>query len=267
MHLNPLIFEFFQQKAVFFKDGNGLYNAYSQVRPLEAATITHCTPTCVNLALSFSLRYGAQHIFLFGTDFGFFNLEEHHANGSVYYKENIHEMFKEAVDYTQYTLFEIESVQGEPILTQPLYFAAKERTENCIKYYRHAVHNQHHQHNANNLSQSDKNQPSEQKPAHIYNCSDGAKIEGTEWIRPDADAITLDVIDRQVIDQAIASLLNPSQRTSHHNVIEAIRQQGAIELGKSANLLKKPLMLPPQHPSEFEHFDALSKHHDSAAAD
>ncbi len=244
MHLNPYIFDFFKKKAAFFKnDDNGLYHAYSHNRTKDTANINHCAPTCVNLALSFSMLYGAEKIFLFGTDFGFFNLKEHHAKGSVYYQDNVHEQFKEAVDYKKYDLFEIESVHGEPILTQPLYFAAKERIENCIKYHRNPA-------NQNNQTIN--------KVAKIYNCSDGADIEGTEWIRCDAPPVTQNEKEKQKIDQTIASLFDLiHQKEEPKNIINTIRKISTIELNKSTQLLTKPLKLPRQELNELEYFDSL----------
>lgn len=236
IHLNPRIFDFFNHCGVFLKSSGGTFGLVNKHFPNQVEQIDHSTPTCVNLALSIALKYGASNVSLFGTDFGFKDLATHHAKESVYYYDDVHASFKEAIDFTQYDLFEIESVTGDKILTQPLYYAAKERVENAIQFYR---------------SHSERSQI----PFTVSNYSLGAKVNGTTWIKPT-------VHSREISDELrLPPLTNRSPTlfkqlltdSDYHNnddnkisnknmpTVDTLRVLGLQELSKTTDLLIKHL--------------------------
>jgi hypothetical protein len=77
---SPYITNVFKNCFVFVKDSMSMGDILDKQRN----KILEATPTCVNSAISFALHYKAKKIFLFGTDFGFYDLNNHHSQHSIY---------------------------------------------------------------------------------------------------------------------------------------------------------------------------------------
>ena len=91
-------------------------------------------------------------------DFGFPDKGSHHARGSIYYASNPSKGIKEYTTYDDDDLIRVESADGATVLSTPFLFASKRRVENVIWASQHP---------------------------HVYNCSNGSKLEHTTWLHSD----------------------------------------------------------------------------------
>ncbi len=160
--LNPLMFSLFKEARLFFKEDGALSNWFGS----PDSIVEHATPTCTNAALALSFKFKAARIFLFGLDYGFPDKQSHHASGSVYYKGSL----KEQYAVNQDDLIEVPSAQGGMILTTTFLFTAKRRIENMLV-----------------LSGNSK----------VYNCSNGSRIENTQWLSSEEVREVFDELMRQ----------------------------------------------------------------------
>jgi len=115
-------------------------------------------PTVTNAAVSVSIEMGVKEIYLFGVDFGFKEGKEPHASGTVY-----KDKFKDAEEkLKKAACFTLEGNFGGIVFTDSIFNWARRSMEECILSYRAMGKN-----------------------FKIYNCSDGAKIAGTEPLKPE----------------------------------------------------------------------------------
>ena len=152
--LSPRVFNYFNNKAIYFKGESVTSFLFGE----KYNSVNKGTPTCTNAALALFLHWGFKNIFLFGMDFGYRDLAKHHASGSVYYDTKDKDMLEDA-DVEKVAIMEIDCVRGRTIKTKPMLYTAKRTAEAVIYPYR--------------------------SHASVYNCSDGAVIDGTEWIFDD----------------------------------------------------------------------------------
>lgn len=145
--LNPMLVSLFGDARLFFKDDGSLAHIFAD----PADIVPNATPTCTNAALAFVRKSGFQEVYLFGLDYGFIDSKYHHAKGSVYYSENM----KSANEEKYGNSIEIPAAGGGLITTTPFFFSSKRRIENLIRTM---------------------------NGVQLHNCSDGAKIEGADWI-------------------------------------------------------------------------------------
>ncbi|MDP4546831.1 MAG: 6-hydroxymethylpterin diphosphokinase MptE-like protein [Marinobacter sp.] len=134
---------------------------------LNADAIPGCSPTCTNAALALAFAFGFRNLFLFGTDYGYQDKSQHHSRFSVYGQESRTDFAsrfqKETARGTEARpKFETQGVNGTTIITQGDYFTAKRAVENFLL--------------------DRKNQ---RLNFSVRNCSDGALIEGAEWLSPE----------------------------------------------------------------------------------
>jgi len=157
-HLNPCVFEWFENLRIYFKKESGISNMFGN----DDDTIADGTPTCTNLALAIASHYRFNSIYLFGMDFAFPSKERHHAKGSPYYDtDQLDTVLQDVTAVENYHMFDVEGVDGRTLLTTPPYYTALRKVEHLI---RHAK-----------LIKDNKTK--------VYSCSDGAKIVGASWIQ------------------------------------------------------------------------------------
>jgi hypothetical protein len=151
---NPKALTLFDESLIFFKDSTALSSLFISD---DEDIITHTTPTCTNAGIAFATKLKFKNIFLFGADFGFKDLENHHSSESIYYKEHapkeLHIENSADLESTTTTI----DVKGQIIHTKPMYLVSKIRLEECIKF-------------------------SHYSEMSVYNCSDGSAIKNSHWI-------------------------------------------------------------------------------------
>ena len=141
------VYDMFKSAKIYFREND----AGSSAVPDEIPKLNHCNPTVVNGALSFFSDIGFKNIFMFGTDMGFRNLENHHSKDTVYY-----ETYKlKNMDLEKDTFYGNFN-RNEQFLTTPILRWCMQRAENCIKDFKFI----------------------QKKNINYFNCSDGLHING-----------------------------------------------------------------------------------------
>ncbi len=159
---SPLLTELFMDSYAFIKDSLAIGGALEKTED----KLKDPTPTCVNAAISFAFHYKAQEIFLFGTDFGFYNINEHHSKESIYHSEDDSgEGVKDLQENTHKMMNEnfIQPGYKGDCLTTGTYYATKRRLDMLINF---------------NIRQYKFN---------LSNCSDGLIIDKSNHIDQDSD--------------------------------------------------------------------------------
>jgi hypothetical protein len=155
----PLIWELFGEKRLYFKHENPIGSLFAT----PETNIAGGAPTCTNAAIALCSQLGFNNIFLFGTDFGFLNHEQHHSKSSVYMEsanKPIGTELKERSDktFTKARTFRVPGVNETVVLTTQIYFTAKRAMEGLIEQTTDAL-----------------------SDSLFFNCADGAEIEGATW--------------------------------------------------------------------------------------
>lgn len=154
--VNPRVTELFPRSFLFFNADTNNVRFWG----FDGA-ISGASPTCTNAAASLAVNLGFRSIFFAGSDYGFFSDQKDHSEDSVYGDPGNSEFIKrfQVAAGRRHELLEVESVWGGKICTRQDYLFAKIRVEDLIRAYR----------------KSDN-------PPHFYSISDGARIEGTDWV-------------------------------------------------------------------------------------
>ncbi|WP_417539311.1 6-hydroxymethylpterin diphosphokinase MptE-like protein [Marinobacter sp.] len=158
--VNPFVPTLFDKVFYYFKSDN----MQPSLLGLSDRSFSNCNPTVTNAALSIGHSLGFQTIYLFGTDYGFESVDKDHSSKSVYgddtdsaIAEDIQKRVQSSVKKRR--VFKTPSVDGGTVLTRNDYYSAKRSVEELI--YK--------------LKSTDT-------PPEIFNCADGALIEGAEWL-------------------------------------------------------------------------------------
>ncbi|TNC82547.1 MAG: hypothetical protein C9356_03770 [Oleiphilus sp.] len=151
-HISPLIFKLFGDGRMYYKNESATALLFGQQ---SGHIIKNGTPTCTNLGVALAVSMGFKNLFLFGLDFGFRDIEHHHAKGSIYYEKLL------KLEHEENELIEVETVDGSKAWSTPNYFTSKRKVENMLQ-----------QNEADELLK-------------VYNCSDVANIEGAQWLKED----------------------------------------------------------------------------------
>jgi len=153
--LSPSVYKFFNTSLMYFK----AESVTSMLFGTPYNSVKKGTPTCTNGALATFAHWGFKKIYLFGMDFGYRDMTDHHAKGSVYYSSSNEDIARDAEVHKDANIT-IESVDGGKIQTKPMLYTAKRSVEMAVKTY---------------------------TASKFYNCSNGAKIDHTEWIENTID--------------------------------------------------------------------------------
>lgn len=151
--IHPDTTDLFNDVFIAFKEGES-----STVSTLEVAgeedfeILQFAFPTVANLALNICLSLGLENIYLFGIDLGFTDNKQHHSKQSAYYDENGNELYN--YHEANNTAIVVPGNFRKTVLTKSEFKISKSMMERSIA-------NKH-------------------KSTHVYNCSDGAQIHGTE---------------------------------------------------------------------------------------
>lgn len=220
IQLTPKISNLFKESILFVKDSTAIYELTKQITDRCKGT----TPTCTNTALGLATYFLSENMFLFGTDYGFRDKSNHHSKHSIYYSEEKSELIEESNRDRHKNLIDIESVDGDLIQTTTMYNASKRRIESDLKTF------------------------SKEYPFKIYNCANGAKIEGADHIK---ESESWDIIDNIISNKtndldsiksnksiANKSTVNSEVKTIHSNLVKITSDiTGFISSNKSSLLL------------------------------
>jgi hypothetical protein len=182
--VNPLVPALFERFSFFFS--NEYY--IPALLGLHTDAIPGCTPTCTNAALAIAFSVGFRNLYLFGTDYGYVDKKRHHSMYSVYGERSASEFATRFRSETEAQTearpkFEVEGVNNRKVITQGDYFTAKRSVENYL-----------HDRFKQGLTFS------------VRNCSDGAVIEGTDWMSAEAFSRELSSASDADRESAVASV-------------------------------------------------------------
>ncbi|MCP5335055.1 MAG: motility associated factor glycosyltransferase family protein [Oceanospirillaceae bacterium] len=187
IQISPLAMDFFKTKKLFFKDSSAQIDLFNTQR--THPIIPHATPTCTNTALATMLYYGFKNVFLIGMDFSYKQIKKSHAAGSIYFDENAPEVVKHAMELKDKDArMHVKDMYGNDSLTDPIYFTALKRIENCLREYNWA---------------------------NVYNLSMGMDIAGTKIIhnRDEAMQVLNNIDHNKTSNQQIITRLFYTDKT------------------------------------------------------
>lgn len=158
--VNPYVPTLFDNTYFYFKSDN----AHPELFGRKEESFAHCNPTVTNAALAIGHSLGFRKIYLFGTDYGFESVDKDHSSKSIYGDETDSKIAEDIQQRIQSKVkkrrtFETPRVDGGTLLTRADYYSAKRSVEELIY-----------------------NLKSSSVPPEIFNCADGAVIEGAEWL-------------------------------------------------------------------------------------
>lgn len=209
IQLNPLVFPYAQHSFLYFKDSTALHAMFGQE---FAAQLHGMTPTCTNAATGLAIQLGFKKVFLFGLDFGYQSIQTSHATGSVYFDTKAPKHLQD-IAAKRSAQMRTRSIDGETLITEPIYNAARDRVEKMLAVYK--------------------------QQCTVYNCSTGAHIEHTEVLREQSafEALLGEPLDQEqyrhiLLDQTV--LIMPSE-------IEAGVAKGSDFIAAACELVKEEL--------------------------
>lgn len=161
--VNPFVSTLFDSVYYYFKSDN----VQPALLGLSEQSFANCNPTVTNAALSIGYSLGFREIYLFGTDYGFEDPDKDHSSKSVYGDDTdsaIAEDIQERVQSVakKRRTFGTPSVDGGTVYTRSDYYSAKRSVEELIYKLK-----------------------SSGTPPEVWNCSDGAIIDGASWMAED----------------------------------------------------------------------------------
>lgn len=136
-----------------------------------SATIPFCNPLVGNMALSYMVSMGFKNIYLFGVDNGYVNPEHHHSKSSMYYDkqgDTVYEPLKIGSEIRVPGNFGIE------VIADHFLYSGKVQMERLLRTPR-------------------------ADGVNCFNCSDGAKIEGTTPLRSEDIIIDSTSVTREQV--------------------------------------------------------------------
>ncbi|MEC7729003.1 MAG: 6-hydroxymethylpterin diphosphokinase MptE-like protein [Pseudomonadota bacterium] len=204
--VNPLVPPLFEDFCFYFSSEYYIpaflgFNDYA---------IPGCSPTCTNAALALAFAYGFRNIFLFGTDYGYQDKAQHHSRFSVYGEESKTEFAtsfrKDTAPETEARpKFETEGVNGTTVITQGDYFSAKRAAERYLE-----------DRNKQGLTYS------------VRNCSDGALINGAEWLS-EADFMAplteISVAERKAVISSVIESAQPMPFIDRKQIFSSLAKE------------------------------------------
>jgi hypothetical protein len=167
---------------IAFKEGeSSTVSALNVLGRENFTTLLNAFPTVSNFAIDLFSTIGFTSIYLIGVDLGFVDVKHHHSKSSGYYQENGEETY----DFTK---------SANTSLVVPGNFRPRVNTKHEFKVSRQII------------EQVTNAKP---KGQEFYNCSDGAKINGTLPIRPNELLIVATELHKsQVIEKLNSTIFS-----------------------------------------------------------
>jgi len=172
--MHPDVADLFQWTGLGLKGreaGTSLYQVAEYFSKIGASgTLSYCNPLVGNLALSYMLTLGFKNIYLFGVDSGYIDNQCHHSKASMYFDEAGNEAYQSIKIGSE---IKVAGNFVESVLTDQFLNQGRVQMERLL---------------ASELAVD----------AQCYNCSNGAKIDGTRTLK--ADNILLKATANRKVD-------------------------------------------------------------------
>ncbi len=202
------VYDMFKSAKMYFREND----AGSSLVPDDVPKLNHCNPTIVNGSLSFLSDIGFKNIFMFGTDMGFKDIENHHSKDTVYYetlKFNNRDLEKDT--------FPGNFDKNEQFLTTPIFRWCMQRAENCIKDYKLI----------------------RKKKINYFNCSDGLYIDGATPFHGENIKIEK-FLDKNKMLKAIDAAFDSDFEHLHDEIKEVYKSELNL-LNKNIEIIKNDI--------------------------
>lgn len=184
--IHPDTCELYKDVLVAFKEGeSSTVSALSVIGSQHFEVLQHSFPTVSNFVTNIVSVIGFEHIYLMGVDLGFIDLKHHHSKSSGYYQKD----GKETYDYL---------AKNNMSLIVPGNFRPTVNTKHEFKISRQII------------EQVTGKKPRQQT---FYNCSDGAKINGTNPL----PIVNLLIVSTSAQKQKVLTKLKSSAFSAEHN--------------------------------------------------
>lgn len=216
--INPHVPALFGRTRYYFKSDNAL----PALLGLPGDGYPSCNPTCTNAALSIGYSLGFRKLFLFGTDYGFESVDKDHASTSIHGDKADSEFargFREKVAKRKRQTFEIPRVGGGKIHTRSDYYSAKRSVEQLLLELERAA-----------------------SSTEVFNCADGAEIEGTAWLAKEAFAQQIQELgtaEPPNLDERLDSIEADLDKDSMDRVLPDLLAEIRQEAASLARIVKK----------------------------
>jgi hypothetical protein len=213
--IHPDTCDLYKDVLIAFKEGES--STVSALNVLDRAnftTLLNSFPTVSNFAIDLFSTIGFTNVYLIGVDLGFVDVKHHHSKSSGYYQDD----GKETYDYAQ---------SANTSLIVPGNFRPRVNTKHEFKVSRQVI------------EQVTSSKP---KGQEFYNCSDGAKIQGSLPIKPDELLIVATESQKaHVIEKLNTSIFSIENIGNYIENFENMFSQKLLieELGAFETLLKK----------------------------
>ncbi len=212
--VNPYVFQLFDKTRICLKNYGAAADLFKNIK---TPFIPFAGPTVVNGGIALATYYQPQAIFLFGVDFGFKSLEEHHADGSMYELNHIEKNFKNDVDYRSRGRWLTRAADGGEIETDPVMFLAKLSLESLIE-------------------------SPENKNIQFFNCSAGIEIKNAKLINTNEDYLNFVVNHSSQNEKRLADVVFQSDDdTNNLELIELALKECSNKLDLIVRLLQTEL--------------------------
>ena len=156
--IHPDTCELYKDVLIAFKEGeSSTVSALSVLGQQNFEVLSHAFPTVSNFVTDLVCKIGFYNIYLLGVDLGFVDVKHHHSKQSGYYQEDGEETY----DYAE---------KNNTSLVVPGNFRPTVNTKHEFKMSRQIIEQ---------VTQK------KHKEQTFYNCSDGAKISGTNPLNTD----------------------------------------------------------------------------------
>lgn len=173
--IHPDTVSLFSNAYLVFKEGESSTHIFKEGLEKTGSafsSLSFAYPTVSNLVLNYVVKMGFKSIYLMGVDLGFHDVNKHHSALSAYYNDG-----KEVYDYKFYhgSGFPVKGNFRSIVYTKPEFDVSRQLLERVIK--------------------------SAESKIEVYNCSDGAYIDGTRPLEP--QYILLNLESREAVSKRL----------------------------------------------------------------
>ncbi|ERS85092.1 hypothetical protein Q667_17720 [Marinobacter sp. C1S70] len=213
--VNPKVASLFGRAYTFYRFDSAL----SWLAGVGQDGFVNCNPTCVNAALSILHTLGCRKIFMLGTDFGYVDNAHDHSSYSVYGEKAVGEVaagLRKWVGESKRQDFSVPAASGIGVVqTRFDYYAAKVNVEGFLREIARKT-----------------------PETEVFNCSDGAAVEGALWLAPHEFESTVNRFTHDEMTD-LENLIESNSRSISRSTLDDAMPSVEGELERGAALLKK----------------------------
>ncbi|MDP4943904.1 MAG: DUF115 domain-containing protein [Alishewanella sp.] len=193
-------------KAVYlaYKDGESstnFFRSYLEQQGIHISALSHAYPTVSNFSVDFFTSLGFKHLYLFGIDLGYLSVEQHHSKHSAYYHNDGAGVMD--ADKIFNAGIQIKGNFRDCVQTKAEFDFSRSILEMTIA----------------NLN----------KNTAIYNCSDGAYIQGAMPLRPQNILVSIEQsASLKNFEELFTSCFYSAELQSHTAVFADLMQHSGL---------------------------------------